>query len=159
MSPALLPFFRWADHTWISQWIRDSTWVFALIEVFHLFGLTLLLGTLTVLNLRLFGWGLGGHPLKSVAADALPWTFVGMAVSITSGILLFLSEAMKCYASVPFQAKMLFLFSAIAFHFAIYRKVTRSDREPNRVWGVIVAVISVTLWLGVGLGGRGIGFL
>ena len=76
MSPALLPFFRWADHTWISVMIRDSTWAFALIEVFHLFGLTLLLGTLTVLNLRLFGWGLGGYPLKSVASDALPWTFV-----------------------------------------------------------------------------------
>src|ERR1700682_2733413 len=129
MSPALLPFFRWADHTFISQWIRDSTWVFALIEVFHLFGLTLLLGTLTVLNLRLFGWGLGGHPLKSVATDALPWTFVGMVVSITSGILLFLSEAMKCYGTLPFFVKMALLAAALVFRFAFHRRLTRAD-EP-----------------------------
>jgi hypothetical protein len=54
---------------------------------------------------------------------------------------------------------MLFLLAAMAYHFTIYRKVTGTDREPNRVWGVAAAVISVVLWLGVGLGGRGIGFL
>jgi hypothetical protein len=59
---------------------------------------------------------------------------------------------------MPFL-KMLFLFAAIAYHFTVYRKVTRADREPKRVCGVALAVISVLLWLGVGLGGRGIGFL
>jgi len=55
--------------------------------------------------------------------------------------------------------KMLFLFAAMAYHFTIYRRVTNTDREPKPVWGVTLAVISVVLWLGVGLGGRGIGFL
>ena len=111
------------------------------------------------MNLRLFGWGLGGHPLKSVAADALPWTFVGMAVSITSGILLFLSEAMKCYASTPFQVKMTFLFLALVFHFTVHRKVTKSERDPGMLLGLFVGSVNALLWLGVGLGGRGIGFL
>ena len=157
MSPALLPFFRWADHTWISQWIRDSTWVFALIEVFHLFGLTLLLGTLTVLNLRLFGWGLGGYPLKAVAADALPWTFVGMSVSITSGILLFLSEAMKCYGSAPFFVKMGLLAAALLFTFTFHRHLTKAE-APSPVLSKCAACVSVTLWFGVGLAGRAIAF-
>jgi len=157
MSPALLPFFRWADHTFISQWIRDSTWVFALIEVFHLFGLTLLLGTLTVLNLRLFGWGLGGHSLKSVAADALPWTFVGMAVSITSGILLFLSEAMKCYGSLPFFVKMGFLAAALVLTFTFHRRLAKAD-APSPVVSKCAACLSVALWFGVGLAGRAIAF-
>jgi len=54
---------------------------------------------------------------------------------------------------------MLFLFAAMAYHFTIYRKVTNTDREPKPVWSVALALISVVLWLGVGLGGRGIGFL
>ena len=157
MSPALLPFFRWADQTWISVMIRDSTWAFALIEVFHLFGLTLLLGTLTVLNLRLFGWGLGGYPLKSVATDALPWTFAGMAVSITSGVLLFLSEAMKCYGSLPFFVKMGFLAAALVFTFAFHRRLARVD-APSPAVSKCAACISVTLWFGVGLAGRAIAF-
>jgi hypothetical protein len=156
MIAALLPFFRWADHTGISVWIRDSTWAFALIEVFHLFGLTLLLGTLTVLNLRLFGWGLGGYPLKVVAADALPWTLIGMAVSIVSGILLFLSEAMKCYGSLPFFVKMGFLAAALVFTFTYHRSLTKSDAPP--ALSKAAACVSMMLWFGVGLAGRAIAF-
>lgn len=137
--------------------IRDSTWAFALIEVFHLFGLTLLLGTLTVLNLRLFGWGLKGYPLKSVAADALPWTFVGMAVSITSGILLFLSEAMKCYGSLPFFVKMGLLAAALLFTFTFHRHLTKAD-APSPAVSKCAACVSVMLWFGVGLAGRAIAF-
>lgn len=86
--------------------------------------------------------------------DALKIPFI-----LVSGFMLFSSEAMKCYASVPFQVKMLFLFTAMIYHFTIYRRVTNTDREPKPAWGATVAVISVVLWLGVGLAGRGIGFL
>jgi hypothetical protein len=157
MIHATLPLFRWADQTWIAQWIRDSTWVFALIEVFHLFGLTLLLGTVTVLNLRLFGWGLRGYPLKSVAEDALPWTFVGMAVSITSGILLFASEAMKCYGSPPFFIKMGLLAAALVFTFTFHRNLTKAD-APSPAASKWAACLAIALWFGVGLAGRAIAF-
>ena len=157
MITALLPFFRWADHTGISVMIRDSTWAFALIEVFHLFGLTLLLGTLTVVNLRLFGWGLGGYPLKLVAADALRWTFVGMAVTIVSGMLLFLSEAMKCYGSLPFFVKMGLLAAALLFTFTFHRHLTKAD-APSPVLSKCAAAVSAMLWFGVGLAGRAIAF-
>lgn len=137
--------------------IRDSTWAFALIEVFHLFGLTLLLGTLTVLNLRLFGWGLKAYPLKAVATDALPWTFVGMAVSITSGVLLFVSEAMKCYGSLPFFVKMGLLAAALLFTFTFNRNLTKAD-PPSPAVSKCAACLSIGLWFGVGLAGRAIAF-
>ena len=157
MSPALLPFFRWADHTWISQWIRDSTWVFALLEVFHLFGLTLLLGTLVVVNLRLFGWGLAGHPLSEVASDALPFTVWGMVATIASGSLLFVSEAMKCYASAPFFIKMGLLATALLFTFTFHRYLTKKDTPPSATTK-LAASLCIVLWFGVGLAGRAIAF-
>jgi hypothetical protein len=64
---------------------------------------------------------------------------------------------MKAYASVPFQVKMLFLFAAIIFHYTLYRRATRSDHA--QIWGKLAAIVSILLWLGVGIGGRGIGFL
>ena len=112
-----------------------------------------------MLNLRLCGLMMKNLPVQQVAKDLTPWLLWSLAIILISGFMLFSSEAMKCYASVPFQVKMVFLFSAIAFHFTIFRSVTKSDREPRRWFGVIVAVVSVVLWLGVGLGGRGIGFL
>jgi hypothetical protein len=66
---------------------------------------------------------------------------------------------MKCYASKPFQVKMMFLFAALIFHFSIHWKVTRADRDPRLLSGVFVGGINFLLWFGVGLGGRAIGFL
>ena len=154
-----LPFFQWADKTWIGETIRSSRIYFPIVETFHLLALTLLFGAVIVLNLRLCGLIMKNQPTQQVAKDLAPWAWWSLVVILTSGIMLFLSEAMKCYASVPFQVKMIFLFTAIIYHFTIHRKVSRSDREPRRVWGVMIGTVNVLLWLGVGLGGRGIGFL
>jgi hypothetical protein len=54
---------------------------------------------------------------------------------------------------------MTFLFAALIFHFTVHRSVSRSEREPKLVWGAAVGVVNALLWLGVGLGGRAIGFL
>src|SRR5690242_9781435 len=54
----LLPFFRWCDSTAVAETIRNSRVLFPLVESIHLLGLTVLLGTIIVLNLRLAGAGL-----------------------------------------------------------------------------------------------------
>jgi hypothetical protein len=154
---SLEPFFKWCDATWVSTVIRDSRYIFPVIETFHLFALTLLLGTVCVINLRLFGLIMRRQPVSQLARDLAPWTLGGLIVVLTSGILLFLSEAMKCYGSVPFQYKMVFLFSAIIFHYTIFRYVTKPD-EVKPVLGAFTAIVSLTLWFGVGVAGRAIGF-
>jgi hypothetical protein len=152
----LLPFFRWADHLWIAVFIRDSTWIFALLEVFHLFGLTLLLGTMTVVALRMCGAGLTRQTLADVASDAFPFTIAGLVVSIGSGVLLFVSEALKCYASEPFFIKMGLLFAGLLFTFTFQRRLTKAQQPAGAA--KFAAVLSLALWFGVGLAGRAIAF-
>src|SRR5262245_5832749 len=155
----LLPFFRWCDSTWLGETIRSSRIYFPIIETFHLLALTVLFGAILVLNLRLCRMIMKHQPVRQVAKDLSPWELWSLAVILVSGAMLFVSEAMKCYASTPFQVKMLFLFAAIIFHFTVHRKVTSMDHEPGRIAGTMVGSINVLLWLGVGLGGRAIGFL
>jgi uncharacterized membrane protein len=152
----LISFFRWADHTWMSEAIRGSTWAFALIEVFHLFGLTLLLGMVVLINLRLLGAGLTSRPIKDVAADAMPWTILGAVLTMGSGTLLFVAEAMKCYASGPFFIKMGLLFAALLFTFVFQRRMMRKDESTPL--SKAAALLSIALWFGVGLAGRAIAF-
>src|SRR5215813_12729586 len=144
----LLPFFKWCDSTWLGETIRSSRIYFPVIETFHLLALTVLFGAVIVLNMRLCGVIMKNQPTHQVARDLSPWAWWSLVVILVSGILLFLSEAMKCYASTPFQVKMTFLFTAIIYHFTIHRTVSTSDREPRRAWGVIIGCISVFLWLG-----------
>ena len=156
---SLLPFFRWCDSTWLGETIRSSKFYFPIIETFHLLALTLLFGAVIVLNLRLCRIIMTHQPVQQVAFDLSPWALWSLVVILVSGILLFLSEAMKCYASTPFQVKMLFLFTALIFHFTVHWKITRGKREPGLFSGAVVGGVNVLLWLGVGLGGRAIGFL
>ncbi len=155
----LLPIFQWADSTWLGETIRGSRIYFPIIETFHLFALTLLFGAILMLDLRLCRLILKHQPVSEVARDLKPWAFWSLAVILVSGFMLFSSEAMKCYASVPFQVKMLFLFFALVWHFTVHRMVTNRERDPHFMVGVPVALVSLLLWLGVGLGGRAIGFL
>ena len=155
----LLPFFKWSDSTWLGVTMRGSRLYFPMVETFHLLALTLLFGSIVMLNLRLCGLMMKNLPVRQVYRDLSPWLLWSLAAILVSGFMLFTAEAMKCYSSEPFQVKMLFLFTAMAYHFTIYRKLTRTEREPRRVWGVTAGLVSIALWLGVGLGGRAIAFL
>jgi hypothetical protein len=84
--------------------------------------------------------------------------FGSIGVMLLSGFLLFSTEAVKMYGNWAFQLKMLFLLMALLFTLTIYRQVTNSPRAPAALrW--VTALVSLGLWLGVGLGGRAIGYV
>src|ERR1700678_3137828 len=157
--PAIVPFFQWCDNTAISQAIRNSRIAFPVIENFHLFALTVLLGSIVILCLRQFGLILKTQTISEVAGALRPWNRWGLAVMLTSGILLFLSEAMKCYGNTSFRIKMLFLFAALLFQSTIYNRIVRNEGTSAPVGGKIAAGVALCLWFGVGLAGRAIGLL
>ena len=110
-----------------------------------------------MVDLRLFGLGLRGQPVARVAKDAEPWLIGSLAVMLPTGFLLFLSESIKCYYSDAFWVKMTSLLLAIVFTFTVRRKVAMAE-ETGRLSRFFVALVSLTLWCGVGAGGRWIGF-
>lgn len=156
---SLLPFFQWCDETFIAVAIRKSVIAFPVIETFHLLALTLLFGSITIQNLRLCGLIMNEQPMSRVAKSLAPWTLAGLAVMLSSGVPLFLSEALKCYGSDPFWVKMACFFFAISFHYTIHRKVTRKDSPSAPLKAFLVASVSFVLWISVGFAGRAIAFL
>ncbi len=130
----LLPFFQWCYQTAIGETIRESLWLFPLIEAFHLLGLGLTAGAVLIVDLRLF-------------------------LMFASGIPLFLSESIKCYYSFAFWVKMTSLFLVLLFTFTVRRRVTRTGLTSDRpLLGRFTALVSLGLWFGVAWGGRWIGF-
>jgi len=156
---SLLSFFQFCENSAVGEAIRNSSWLFPVIESFHLLGLAVIGGAVLVVDLRLFGLGLRRHPVAQLARDAQPWQIGSLIVMLISGALLFSSEAIKCYYHEAFWVKMTSLFLAILFTFTVRRKVALADEaRVGPVWSKLVAVVSVTLWSGVGIGGRWIGF-
>ena len=156
---SLLAFFQWCEQSGIGEAIRRSSWLFPLIEAIHLLGLGVIGGAVLVVDLRLLGLGLSRQSAAQLTRDAQPWLLGSLLLMIVTGGLLFLSEAIKCYYHEAFWFKMSSLLLAILFTFTIQRKVTMADESRIRpLWYKVVAVVSVLLWSGVGIGGRWIGF-
>jgi hypothetical protein len=155
---SLLPFFQWCYQSAIGEGIRDSIWLFPVIEAFHLVGLGLTAGAVLMVDLRLLGTGLIKQPVAQLSAAVEPWLLGSLALMLTSGGLLFLSEATKCYYSFAFWVKMTSLFLVLLFTFTVRRRVTRSSLTDRPLLGRATALISLSLWFGVAWGGRWIGF-
>lgn len=152
------PFFKWCDGTMLGAWVRSGTWQFPMIETFHILALAMLYGCVAVISLRLMGLLMRGWTVSGITKEVTPYLNWSLAVILTSGTLLYLSEAMKTVDNPAFWTKVTLLFLALIFHFTVVRRVTRAD-EVSRVKGFVVGAVSLVLWLGIGLAGRAIAFV
>ncbi|MGH9384241.1 MAG: DUF6644 family protein [Vicinamibacterales bacterium] len=156
---SLLPFFEWCEASAIGQIIRDSQWLFPVIESVHLIALGAIGGAVLVLDLRMLGVGLRLRSVAEVAREAHPWFLGSLAVMILTGMGLFLSEAIKCYYSQAFWVKISTLPVATLFALTIRRRVAAADDgQISPLTRRAVAVISLLLWFTVAAAGRWIGF-
>lgn len=152
-------FFTWCETSWIGEGIRDSTWLFPVIESFHLLALAVIGGAVLVVNLSLIGLGPTPRSSAQVWHDAKPWFVGSLAVMLSSGFLLFTSEAVKLYYHEAFWVKISALVLSLLFTATVQRRTALAD--PDRVSllrGRTVGLVSLLLWLVVGAGGRWIGF-
>jgi hypothetical protein len=121
--------------------------------------LGMLIGTLLIVDLRLLGFGMRRQSVAQLARFLAPWTLLGVASMIITGIPMFMSEAIKLSRSSPFFYKMIFLFCAVTLHFTLHRKATAASARQGSGLGKLAASLSLICWLGVALAGRAIAFL
>lgn len=156
---SLLPFFNWCYQTPMAETIRDSAWLFPVIEAFHLLGFGLTLGAVLTVELRLLGFGIQQQPVEKLAANAQPWLLGGIVLMFASGTPLFMSESIKAYYSAAFWVKMTSLVLVLVYTFTLRRRVARTELILDRPrLGRLMALMSLGLWFGVAWGGRWIGF-
>jgi hypothetical protein len=159
----MLPFCRWLEQTSVGAGVRESLWLFPAIETLHLLGMAALVGTIVVFDLRLLGWMLQRERVSELAARLLPWSWVGFAVQVVTGALLFTSEAVKVYTNPAFRVKMLLIFLAgvhALIFWSFYRDMASWDDSGVLPAGAKVAgFVSILLWIGIVAAGRFIGFV
>src|SRR5436305_13746460 len=80
--------------------IRDSLFLFPLIESTHVFGLALVFGTIAVIDLRLLGIASTHRSFRRMASDILKWTWVAFALTVLTGSLMFTTNARVYYHHV-----------------------------------------------------------
>jgi hypothetical protein len=143
--------------------IRQTMAAFALIESVHVIGLTLVFGTVMIIDLRLLGLAWTRRAFSVIADEVLRWTWVAFAIASVTGALMFITNAAAYYNNWYFRAKMLLLVLAgvnmVFFEVTDRRRVISWDRERSApLAGRIVATLSLAIWIGVIFLGRWVAY-
>jgi len=137
--------------------LNASELIFPTLEVFHIAGFAVLVGTIAIVDFRLLGLGMRRQKASEVARDLGPWTLLGLALVLFSGPLMFSSDPDMYYLNGSFQLKMALLVAAIAFHYTVHRRIAFSG--ASGFGSKAVACVSLALWTGIVFSGIFIAFI
>lgn len=148
----------------LSQAISGGELLFPAIEVAHVMAIALVVGSIMLVDLRLLGWRGRDVAVGRLMGEVLPWTWMAFAVAVATGLLMFVSSAVRYGEMGWFQAKLALIALAglnmIAFH--------RGSGQLAAQWGAgqpapagarLAGGVSLLVWIGVVICGRWIGFI
>ena len=157
-----MEFLVWLENTWIANEIRTVPWLYPTFETGHYIGLSLLVGGIMLIDLRVLGFA-RALPLKSMIG-LLPFVWVGFLINVFTGSMLFIYGATNFGPNRAFQLKMAFLLiaglNALAFDLAVRRSSGSwvvADHPPTLVKGF--ATLSLIFWVCVVTTGRWMAYI
>ena len=156
-------FISYFENSGLADNIRENDVLFPLIESMHVVAICLVVGSILVVDLRLLGLASIHRSLSRVTSGILPLTWSAFAVAVTSGLLLFISNATKYLGNGYFVAKI-FLICAAGLNMAIFHGISAKDlpRWENETLlplpARLAGGLSILLWVSVVTCGRWIGF-
>jgi len=139
----------------MAELIKQS-WLFPVIQSIHLIGLTVLVGTIALVDLRLLGIGRRRYTVADLGSALASWTSAGLLTVLVTGPLLFGADIARYLNNPAFLLKMALLALALAGHFTLHRSAVRKDATPVPARQKAIAVLSLILWSAIVLAGRAI---
>jgi len=144
------------EDSFIGEYIRSSLWLFPVIQSFHLLGLAILGGAVVLCDFRLLGILFRSESVIYVLSQTRFWFNFGLLLLISTGIPLFLSEAVKCYYSRAFWIKISCLILGIIFVFLVRNPLIKRNISSHAQ--KLIGGLSFSVWVVVAASGRWIGF-
>jgi len=155
---SILHMCEWLGNTSMSVGIRESIWIYPIIESVHVLGLTLFLGLLLLWDTRLLGFVLRRVPVSALWRQLFPWISFGAIIITISGTLLFFSDPVKFYGNIFFRIKVVLLVlaaaNAAAYHLGIERRLVEWDTAATPRAAKIAGATSIAVWAIVVVVGR-----
>jgi hypothetical protein len=153
----------WLESTPLALYIAESTIAFPVIEIVHVVAITLVFGTIAIVDFRLLGLGSNNRAVTELCRDVLPWTWTAFVVAAITGTLMFIHHAHEYFVNTAFRMKMLLMLAAainmIVFELITFRGVAKWDHgAPVARAGKVAGAISLVCWLGVVSFARWVGF-
>ena len=155
---AVQDFLYWLQGTPVAHSISKSHHlVGAALQVVHIAGFVSLLAAVVLLSLRGFGLVFPGLPAQRLKREMARFLWLGLALTIASGALMFITAPLLYFNNRAFDVKMGLLVVAIVVQLLLFHYARTSG--SGRRAAAFAATTSLVLWFSVGIAGRAIGFL
>ena len=141
----------------LNQWISGTIWLWPVLEILHFIGLSLMFGSLLIIDLRLLGML---RMLESGAVQRLtPMVWCGFCINLATGSLFFIGDPMRYSVNIGFRLKMLLILLAglnmVAYHLQVRPLLSGwGSLSSTNATTRLVALASLLIWTGVLLLGR-----
>ena len=148
IGPALLAM---VDTSAVAVSMRGSAWLYPIVEIAHIVGFAVLVGSVAMFDLRVLGFS-RSVLVPAAARMLLPWSVASLLVIVPAGLLLFSAHPHELSVNKVFQLKLLLIacagFNALGFHLGVYRKAA-SWNAAAPLLAKVHAAVSLGLWIGV----------
>jgi len=160
----MLEFCQWLQSTALFVFLRGSGVIYPSILALHMVAIAFFGGMILMTDLRLLGLVMKNKSISDVVNQFRAAKWFGFALIVTCGVLMFGAKAEEYYYNVFFRTKMillvLMLVHGMIFRGSVYRNAAELDRAPQIPGSAkAAAALSLVIWLGLVIAGRGIGYI
>jgi hypothetical protein len=154
---------RWLEGSGFGTAIRQSRWLYPVVETGHILGFVVLVGGAVMFDLRVLGIS-RSIPVEPLARLLLWCARVSLPVVLLTGLTLFITNATTTAANPVFRLKLVLIAAGLANAAAFrrgapFRSVRDWDRDlPSPLGARLTAALSLLLWIGVIVCGRFIAY-
>lgn len=147
----------------LSTAMREGAWLYPIVEIVHIAGFSVLVGSVVLFDLRVLGFA-RTLPVAALGNHLLRWALASVLLVVPAGLLLFSAHPVELANNPAFLLKLILIalagMNALAFHLLPYRSVAGWDRDrPAPPLARAGAALSILLWLGVITCGRMLAYL
>lgn len=143
----------WVEQSALATAMRQELWLYPAVEILHIWGFVVLVGSIAMLDLRLLGLS-REISVRLLSRHLLPWTLGALLVIVPTGLLMFMAHAGEFISNRAFVLKLMLIFSAginaAVLHLGPYRTVQQWDSGVAAPAAVrLQAALSLLIWMGV----------
>jgi len=157
-----MAFVSWIENSALGIWMVDSLWAYPIVLSTHAVGMSIVVGTVVMIDLRLLGYA-GDAPLDSFKS-IFAVTWLGVVLNFLSGVALFTSDPEKFFYHPVFWIKIGLMITGVFSVYLLWREIlmnegnTQGNFEPSSKIKIL-ACFSLLLWFSVIVAGRLIAYV
>jgi hypothetical protein len=147
------PGFGWLEATALSQAMRGSLWMYPIVEVVHILGFVILVGSVAMFDFRILGMS-KGLPVQRLGRHLLRWAVASLVLIVPAGLMMFSAHPQDFISNRIFVLKMLLIMmaalNAAMFHIGPYRSADQWDTQISAPASAkLHASLSLLIWIAV----------